>query len=114
MRSNGMKVHMDEYGIGPGRLGDDGAREICPAWCVTAHGTYVGEEDWLHISEPLVLADGTLAKLCMSIDPSTGIQDGPFVLIGSTEYSLEEAEDIGAALMAMADLGSSPIGASAS
>ena len=73
----------------------------------------MGEEDWLHTSEPLLLSDGALARLCMSIDPTTGTQDGPFVLIGSTEYSLEQAEQIGAALMAMADLGSTPIGASA-
>lgn len=104
---------MNDFGIGPGQLVDGSAREACPGWCVTGHGAYLGEEDWLHISEPLVLADGTLAKLFMSIDPSTGTQDGPFVLIGSTEYSLEQAEQIGAALMAMADLGSSPIGASA-
>ncbi len=104
---------MHDLGIGAGRVVGGRARDTCPDWCVARHGDYGGEEDWLHISEPLVLTDGALAKLATSIDPATGTQDGPFVLIGSTEYSLEQAERIGAALVAMADLGASAVGASA-
>ena len=79
-----------------------GQRETCPQWCVTGHGAHLGEEDWIHLSEPLAVADGTLARLCMSVDPLTGAADGPYVVIGSTEYTLSEAEALGDSLIAMA------------
>ena len=81
---------------------------ICPSWCAVGHGATLGEEDWLHIGEPLPLAADLLARLCMSIDPDTGAVDGPYVLIGASEYSLAEATALGASLMAMASRGASP------
>ncbi|TFD18014.1 hypothetical protein [Cryobacterium sp. TMT2-23] len=67
------------------------------------------------MSEPLALDDGALARLCLSVDPDTGTADGPYVLIGSTEYTLKEAEGLGAALVALAgsggDIGTAEVGA---
>ena len=73
----------------------------CPPWCVTPHGEHDGEEDWLHMGEPVLVADGLQAQLCMSVDPETGRHDGPFVLIGSAELTLAAAAALGAALMQM-------------
>lgn len=75
----------------------------CPRWCVTGHGVQSGEEDWVHLSEPLAVADDVRAQLCMSVDPETGALDGPYFLIASSEYTLEAARDLGAALIAVAD-----------
>ncbi len=73
---------------------------------------HVGEEDWLHLSEPLPVADGVSARLCLSIDPLTSVQDGPYIVIGSQEYTLPQAQALGASLLAMAsrgaDLGITP------
>jgi len=71
----------------------------CPAWCVSSHGQHGGEEDWIHLGQPLAIADGIDATLCMSVDPETGVQDGPYVLIGSTELSLDAAAALGSALI---------------
>jgi hypothetical protein len=86
------------------------SRGLCPDWCSTRHGASLGEEDWIHVGEPLAIADGTLAQLCMSIDPDTGVEDGPYVLIGSAEYTLSEAQALGSALLtlAVAGAGSGP------
>ena len=100
---------MHDFGPGPGQFIERTARDTCPGWCAISHGVHMGEEDWLHRSNPISLDDGTFANLCMSINPATGAQDGPFIVIGATEYSLEQAEHIGAALMAMAHLGTSHI-----
>lgn len=81
------------------------ARASCPTWCVTGHGVHLGEEDWVHLSEPLSLADGVSAQLCMSIDPLTDTHDGPYVVIGTTEYNLAEAQALGASLMTLATVG---------
>lgn len=75
----------------------------CPHWCARPHGVTTGEEDWLHVSEPLSLAGGVLAQLCMSIDPETGSQDGPYVLIGDTQYTPAQAEVLGARLIALSN-----------
>jgi hypothetical protein len=72
---------------------------------VAEHGVQDGEEDWVHLSSPVYLTDGIGARLCMSTDPVTGIEDGPFVLIGSSEYTLEEAEALGFALTGIAATG---------
>lgn len=81
-------------------------RHACPPWCTAQHGVRLGEDDWIHIGEPIELADGVLALLCLSIDPLTDTEDGPYVLIGWSEYTLDEAAALGAALMAMARAGS--------
>lgn len=77
----------------------------CPEWCVSAHGVHLGEEDWVHQGEPLVLADDLSARLCMSVDPVEGVADGPYVVIGSHEYNLPAAAALGTALVAMAAVG---------
>lgn len=77
----------------------------CPDWCVAAHSVHVGEEDWIHVGEPLPVADGgTTARLCMSVDPGTGAVDGPYVLIGSSEYTPDAAVALGRALVGLAEL----------
>ena len=78
------------------------SRPTCPAWCVSAHGHHLGEEDWVHSGEPLRIADGVLAHGCMSVDPLTGAVDGPYVIVGWEQYTPEEAEALGASLVAMA------------
>jgi hypothetical protein len=70
---------------------------------------HLGEEDWLHVGEPVALADGVLARLCLSVDPDTGAKDGPYVVVGSSEYTLDEAAALGAALVDMANTGSEAI-----
>jgi hypothetical protein len=79
----------------------------CPPWCVTEHGVHLGDEDWLHTSTPLLI-DGIMARLCLSINPETGSEDGPYVVIGSTEYTLFEARSLGEALIALANNYQSP------
>jgi len=83
-------------------------RATCPPWCNVRHGVSEGEEDWVHISEPLVVADEVAARLCMSVDPDTEAEDGPYVVVGSREYSLPEAERLGASIIELASLGGSP------
>jgi hypothetical protein len=81
------------------------AAQTCPPWCVADHGTNRGEDDQVHTGEPVELADGVLARLCLSVDPRTGAQDGPYVLVGWSEYTLDEATALGSALIAMASAG---------
>jgi len=76
----------------------------CPPWCSAAHGEFAGEEDWIHESEPVALADGLLAGLRMSIDPFTGLEDGPYIVIGSQEYTVEVAGALGQSLSALAGI----------
>jgi hypothetical protein len=89
-------------GAFPG-LALDGIQSDCPPWCATEHGVHLGEEDWVHTSVALAVADGVVARLCLSVDPASGSQDGPYVLIGATEYTLAEARALGDSLMALAD-----------
>lgn len=92
-------------GTGSERPGDHGhsAGRACPGWCVARHGAHLGEEDWLHVGEPLVVAEGGVtAQLCLSVDPDSGEQDGPYVLIGTSEYTPAEAADLGRALTELA------------
>jgi len=83
-------------------------RAACPPWCATGHGVHLGEEDWIHLSEPLTLTDGVSAQLCMSIDLATSAEDGPYVVIGSTEYTLLEAQALATSLLTMASTGGQP------
>lgn len=80
----------------------------CPPWCNVRHGVTEGEEDWVHVSEPLLVADEVAARLCMSMDPDSEIEDGPYVVVGSREYSLTEAERLGESLIRLANLGARP------
>lgn len=80
--------------------------DTCPPWCTTRHGLHVGEEDHVHVGRPLALTSEVVARLCRSIDPERRTRDGPYVLVGSDDgYTLEEANALGAALIAIADLG---------
>jgi hypothetical protein len=81
------------------------ARAGCPSWCAHGHGVHRGEEDWLHLSEPLPIAEGVSARLCLSIDPLTRAEDGPYMVIGTYEYSLPQAQALGASLLAMVNQG---------
>lgn len=81
------------------------ARASCPSWCANGHGVHRGEEDWLHLSEPLPIAEGVSARLCLSIDPLTRDRDGPYLVIGSQEYTMPQAQALGASLLAMASQG---------
>lgn len=85
----------------------------CPPWCVTGHGVHLGEEDWLHCSEPLPITDGVSAQLCVSVDPATHAADGPYLVVGSTEYSLEDGRALALRLLTLASTGSDSLGVSA-
>lgn len=83
----------------------------CPRWCVSQHTVHLGEEDWLHTGEPLMVADGLTARLCMSIHPTTRDEDGPYVLIGTSELTLDETARLSASLL---DLANAPMRGSVS
>lgn len=87
-------------GAGATDLGAPGVP--CPDWCVSQHGVHLGEEDWVHLSAPLAICEDVLAQACVSILPDGGVDDGPYVLVGSRQYTLEEAAALGAALVALA------------
>ena len=80
----------------------ESAPSLCPPWCVTAHNPARGEDDWAHVGEPLMLTDGISARLCMSIDPRTRGQDGPYVLVGEKQLSPLEAGLLGLQLSVLA------------
>ncbi len=79
-------------------------RRHCPAWCTTAHGVHAGEEDWVHLGEPATIGPGERTQLCMTVDPVTGTSDGPYVLVGPTEYTPAQAAALGRALLALAEM----------
>ncbi|MFC0678393.1 DUF6907 domain-containing protein [Lysobacter korlensis] len=74
----------------------------CPRWCAAPHGAFAGEEDWIHESEPLVLTEGVSARLRMSVDPASRVEDGPYLFIGSSEYTLHAAGALATSLAALA------------
>ena len=78
-----------------------------PAWCVLRHGDYTGEEDQVHVSDSTFVRS-TMVRLCMTVDPVTGLQDGPYVLVGSDEYSLEDTALLIEALTKLLDAVRSP------
>ena len=74
----------------------------CPSWCEMGHGVNLGEEDLVHVSGQLCVRN-TLIRLCSSVDPETGEQDGPYVLLGPNEYTLDEVDDLVTALTSLSD-----------
>ena len=74
----------------------------CPAWCVTDHGRHPGEDDWLHVSASVTAIGGVVIRRQMSIDPRTGSVDGPYVVLGETELTREEARAVGEVLVRLA------------
>jgi hypothetical protein len=94
--------------LDPGGGTGSGSQNVCPAWCVVSHGAQLGEEDWVHTSAPVPVADGMVARLCLSVDPATGSCDGPYVLVGTTEYLVSEAVELGLSLIVLARAGEDP------
>ncbi len=76
---------------------------ICPAWCAIRHDRRSGVDD-VHVSGAL-LVRRTVLRLYATIDPDTAAQDGPYVWVGSEEYSLHEAEALIGALTQLVDEG---------
>lgn len=76
----------------------------CPSWCVVRHGTVAGEDDQVHVGSAL-LVRRTVLRLAATIDPHTGVVDGPHVLAGSEEYSLHEADALIDALTQLVEAG---------
>ena len=76
----------------------------CPAWCIERHGIRQGEDDHIHVSGVL-LVRGTSLRLCTTIDPVTMAADGPYVLVGTEEYTLYEADALIDALTHLVDEG---------
>jgi hypothetical protein len=81
---------------------DVGRPDACPPWCTARHGSQSGEEDRLHVS-PVLLVRGMPVRLCTTIDPESARNDGPYVLIGSDEYTLYEADALIDALTQLVD-----------
>ena len=81
-----------------------GRPATCPPWCALSHGRHKGEDDTVHVSGALMVRR-TVLRLCMTHDPSTGEQEGPYVLVGGEEYSLHEADALIDALTQVVDRG---------
>lgn len=90
-------------------LADTTRRTDCPCWCIIDHDSARGEDDWVHEGAPLVIENGVLARLCMSVDPERGVIDGPFVLIGTRELTVAEAEALGVSFIGLAVVGAASI-----
>ena len=68
--------------------------EHCPGWCVLRHGEYADEEDLVHLSE-VTFVRNTRVRLCMTTaGHDQGVEDGPYLLLGDEEYTLDEAADL--------------------
>ncbi|GAA2143292.1 hypothetical protein GCM10009844_15610 [Nocardioides koreensis] len=76
--------------------------EPCPAWCSIGHRAV--REAEVHLGGAL-LVRRTVLRLCTTIDTAAGTEDGPFVLLGSSEFTLHEAEALIAALSQLVDQG---------
>ena len=87
--------------------GESHARHT-PAWCVLQHGDYTDDEDQVHVSDSTVVRH-TMVRLCMTADPVTGMQDGPYILLGSDEYSIEDTALLIQALTSLLDVGRATI-----
>jgi hypothetical protein len=76
----------------------------CPAWCARRHGEHVGEDDGVHVSGALQVRR-TILRLVATVDQESGVQEGPFILVGPDEYTLHEADVLIAALTQLVDEG---------
>lgn len=79
----------------------------CPSWCALRHGRYKGEEDLVHVSKARFVRN-TMVRICMTMGHETGKRDGPVVLLGTDEYSLEEVVALVEVLRDLLDLGGVP------
>jgi hypothetical protein len=82
-----------------------GRPATCPPWCALRHGRHPGEDDTLHLSVALMVRR-TVLRLCMTHDPDTDTSEGPFVLVGTEEYSVHEADALIDALTQLVEQGS--------
>lgn len=80
----------------------------CPGWCRLRHGVRTGEDDHLHVGSALLVRQSVL-RLVVTIDPETGAEQGPHVLMGSQELNLFEAEALIGALTQLVDEGRSSL-----
>ena len=74
----------------------------CPEWCHVRHGDLEGEDDRVHQSSELMVRH-TLLRLCATVEAGSGVVDGPYVLLGTEEYTLHEAEALIGALTQLVD-----------
>ena len=81
----------------------EAASHECPTWCVLRHGVLPGEDDLVHVSGAL-LVRSTVLRLCTTLE-ADGSEDGPYVLLGSVELTLHEADAMIAALTQLVDRG---------
>jgi hypothetical protein len=81
----------------------------CPPWCAARTGTPGLSEpgEGLHVSGRLVV-NRTVLRLASSVDPDTGIPDGPLVYVGEEEYTLHQAEVLIDALTRLVAEGTGP------
>ena len=57
------------------------------------------------MTEALEVTDGVAARLRMSVDPEMGAEYGPYVIVGSSEYTPDEAKELRLSLAAIARVG---------
>jgi hypothetical protein len=84
-----------------------GRPPTCPPWCELGHGTHLGEDDTVHIGGQLCVRNALL-RLCSTADPDTGEVDGPYVLMGSQEFTIDEVEELVWALTSLVSLARAP------
>lgn len=65
----------------------------CPTWCARTHGELHGEEDTVHVSDHAT-AGNMMLRMCATIDPATGEEDGPYLLLGVSELTLDQAQEL--------------------
>lgn len=76
-----------------------GREETCPPWSVMRH--QVADEDDVHVGAALMVRR-TVLRLCTGAD-GFGAADGPYVLVGSEEFTLDEAEALIAGFTQLVD-----------
>lgn len=77
------------------------ARRVdCPDWCHAPHApSPADEDDRLHTSDPVEVTDTVSARLCLSVDAHGQVVEGPYVLVGFAEYTLDQARVLGEGLL---------------
>lgn len=84
----------------------------CPHWCVADHNAFQDEDANVHIGVNEHLTEQITMRLVASRNPHTGAMDGPYLLvdaphlaIDSHELNLDQARNIGTALIELANRG---------
>ncbi|WP_299444949.1 DUF6907 domain-containing protein [uncultured Phycicoccus sp.] len=81
------------------------AGDPCPAWCRITHGTLQGEEDRLHLGVTVYVRE-TPVRLCMTAAHGSTPSDGPYVIVGEREFTLDEADALSAVVARLVEAGS--------